>query len=151
MKTALPLQESMVNVRLGLPALLLALTVPLAAWLVAHAAQPSSANDDRRAEFVRSTAAIEARVRQLGQLERSMLVSAADPRRASYYEQRRDEARHSIDALARSAAALAYGADEHKRVEQLAALVRVADARYDKVLASAVQHAHAPGLANAGE
>lgn len=151
MKTALPLEDSMMNVRLGLPALLLALMVPLAAWLVAHAAQPSPANDDRHAEFIRSTAAIEARVRQLGELERSMLASAADPRKASYYEQRRDEARHSIDALSSSAAALADSTDEHKRVEQLAALVRVADARYDKVLASAGQHAHARRLANADE
>lgn len=151
MKTALPLQESMVNVRLGLPALLLALMVPLAVWLVAHAAQPSPADDDRHTEFVRSTAAIEARIRLLGELERSVLASAANPRKAAYYRQRRDEARRSIDALSRSAAALAESADERTRVEQLGALVRVADARYDKVLASAGQHAHAPRLANADE
>jgi hypothetical protein len=151
MKTALSLQENTVNFRLGLPALLLALMVPLAVWLVAHAAQPSAGDDDRHAEFVRSSAAIEARVRQLGELERSMLSSAAAPGKATYYRQRRDAARHSIDALSRSAAALAESADEHARVEQLTALVRVADARYDKILASAGRHANAPRLANADQ
>jgi hypothetical protein len=61
------------------------------------------------------------------------MLAAPGAQKSTYYRVRRDEARRRIDELTRSAGALAEGQKDRARVQQLAALVRVADARYDRL------------------
>jgi hypothetical protein len=134
-KPAQPAWEGMETHGFGLGALLLALLVPGSAWLVAHAALPArEADEPRRIEFVRSAAGIQGRIHGLRELEKSMPAAAAQKSR--FYGERREEARKRIDELARNAASLADGSEERAWLERLVALVRIADARHDQVLAS---------------
>jgi hypothetical protein len=138
MKPAKPLLQGMDTHGFGLGALLLALLIPASAWLLAYASQaPRESDDLRKVEFVRSAAGIQDRVRLLRELEKNMLASAASPQRSGYYRERREAVRRRIDELAGGAASIADGAQERARLGQLAVLVRVADARYEQVLASA--------------
>jgi hypothetical protein len=103
------------------------------AMLVAQAATlPREAAEARRNEFVRAAAGVQGRVQFLRELEKNMLA-APGAQKSTYYRVRRDEARRRIDELTRSAGALAEGQKDRARVQQLAALVRVADARYDRL------------------
>jgi hypothetical protein len=137
MKQANPLSPDFHSPALGLAWLLCVLLVAASAWLVAHAGRRApDADDSRRTEFVRAAAGIQDGVRLLRELERGVLGASALPQRNEYYRQKRAQARSRIDELARNAAALAESREEHVRLEQLAVLTRVADARYEQVLAS---------------
>jgi hypothetical protein len=117
----------------GLAWLLLLLVMGTSAMLVAQAATlPRAAADARRSEFVRATAGVQGRVQFLRELEKSMRA-APSLQQSRYYRARHDEARRRIDELARSADALADGTKDLARVEQLALLVRAADARYGRL------------------
>lgn len=131
MRPARPMWQEMQDQAFGLAALLLAVLVPASAWMVAQAALLVRPDEDgRRVEFVRATAGIQTGVQLLRQLEKSAAASAASRARGTYYRERREEARRRIGELSRSAAAIAEGAEERARLEQLAVLVRVADARH---------------------
>lgn len=137
MKQANPISQDLEGPVLGLAWLLFALLISVAAWLVAiPGKRVAQFEDPRRVEFVRSAAGIQDGIDHLRQLERGIVSSRAIPERSDYYRHKRDAARQRIDALARSAATVAETADERTRLDQLAMLTRVADARYQQVLAS---------------
>jgi hypothetical protein len=137
MKPAHPLSPDFQSPALGLAWLLCVLLVAASAWLVAHGGRRvADADDSRRTEFVHAAAGIQGGIQQLRELERGMLGASAQPQRNEYYRQKRAQARSRIGELMRNAATLAESSDEHLRLEQLAALTRVADARYEQVLAS---------------
>lgn len=131
MRPARPMWQEMQDQAFGLAALLLAILMPASAWMVAQAALLVRPDEDgRRVEFVRATAGIQAGVQLLRQLEKSAGASGASRAKGTYYRERREAARHRIGELSRSAAGIAEGAEERVRLEQLAVLVRVADARH---------------------
>lgn len=137
MKPAQPFPHGMDTHGFGLGALILAFLVPASLWMVAEAATIAAGPQDaRRIAFVHAAAGIQGRLQLLREFEKGVVTNAANARKSGYYRERRDEARRRIDALAKSAAALAEG-EERARLGRLEILVRLADARYGQILASA--------------
>lgn len=95
----------------------------------AHSA-PASKTD-----FLQSVASVYARLRLLPSLEKRMVASAAQARKAAFYAHKRAEARRLIDEHMLRARALASNAEERQRLEQLATLTGLADARFAQVRA----------------
>jgi hypothetical protein len=125
--------------------MLLVLVMGTGAMLVGQAAAlPRASDEGRRAEFVRAAAGVQGRLQFLRELEKSMLATP-NAQKSGYYLAQRGEARRRIDQLSRSAAAIAVGAEEHARLEQLAVLVRAADTRYDQLSAFTRQPRSAKG------
>lgn len=136
MKLARPFPEGMDTHGFGLGALLLALLVPASVWMVAQASRAAGEPEEpRRSEFVRSTAAIQSQLHVLREMEKGLLAAPAD--RSAHYRARHEQARRRIDELSRGAASVAEADAERARLDELARLVRQADARYDQLLAFA--------------
>ena len=134
MKPAKPFPEGMDTHGFGLGALLLALLVPASVWMVAQAGRAASEpQEPRRVEFVHSAAGIRTQLHVLRETEKALLAAPAD--RNLHYRARHEQARRRIDELSRSAASVAEAGGERARLEELARLVRQADARYDQLLA----------------
>jgi len=107
----------------------------LAALLLAAVllcASPSLAARD----FAYPAAGVYGRIQLLRGLERQLLAAAEQPARAAFYLRKRQEARVRIDELMREAHAAAGSAGQHRQLDTLAVLVRLADARFAEVLAA---------------
>ena len=138
MKAARPFPHGMDTHGFGLGALILAFLVPACLWMLAEAARlAGQPQDERRIAFAHAAAGIQGRLPLLRALEKRAAADTASAEKSDFYRQRRDEARRQIGELARSAAASAGDPGQQLRLARLDRLVRVADSRYARVLASA--------------
>lgn len=103
-------------------------------WFGAHGSpQPAAAVQEPNLEFLHSAAGIYGRLQMLRDLEKRILAHAEAPQKAAEYRARRDATRRRIDALMRQASVAATSDRERGRLEQLAAIARLADARFAQI------------------
>lgn len=103
-------------------------------WFGAHGSpRPAAAAQGPNLEFLHSAAGIDGRLQMLRELEKRIVAHTEAPQKAAEYRTRRDATRRRIDELMLQASVAASSDEERRRLEQLAAIARLADARFAQI------------------